>query len=453
MWVRDMAAEITVGRSSFALQSLKRQSRLIVLSAIGLAVAASAAPQGHDQNPSFPAIPADHKAIRYFASESDDPVARLQKRMDRGEVKLDFEQKGGYLRCVLQLLGIPVDSQLLVFSKTSSQVSHISPPTPRALYFTDDASVGYVLGGQVLELAALDPKQGMIFYTLEAARTAKPQFSREAMNCLQCHMSPATLNAPGIMVSSLYPGAESDGGVRGFATDHRVPLEERWGGWYVTGLHGKLHHRGNQPLDNFGAPLSSELPTQNITSLADRIYTGAYLTQTSDIVALMTLEHQTRMSNLITRLGWESRIAIADEDENAFRERLDWDTDEFVAYMLFADEAPIPSPIQGVSTFQKTFPERGPRDKRGRSLRDFDLQKRLFRYPLSYMIYSPAFDAIPAVARDEIYRRLFDVLTGKDASPAFAKLSLEDRRAVLEILLDTKPGLPDYWKKTNTAKP
>ena len=439
------------------MAKLARISRYLILLSLAsfISVVTLLALQGHDENPEFPPISLDHPAIRYVDSAPNDPVARLQKRLDKGEVKLEFDAKTGYLRSVLQLLGINVDSQVLVFSKTSSQVSQISPVTPRAIYFRDDASVGYVQRGRVLEFAALDPKEGMIFYTMETGKSAKPEFSREELNCLQCHMSPATLNIPGIMVSSLYPSSESFGGVSAFATDHRIPLEERWGGWYVTGLHGTLHHRGNAIFDSFGNLVEGDAAqTQNVTSLAGRINTGDYVAPTSDIVALMTLEHQTRMSNLITRIAWETRTAISDGKLKNFQSRLDADVEEFVTYMTFADEAAIPSPIQGVSSFTKTFAERGPRDKQGRSLRDFDLQKRLFRYPLSYMIYSAAFDSIPSIARDKIYRKLYDVLTGKDTDSAFAKLSSDDRRAVFEILMDTKPGLPAYWRRTaNTPVP
>jgi len=152
------------------------------------------------------------------------------------------------------------------------------------------------------------------------------------------------------------------------------------------------------------------------------------------------------MTNLIIRIGWQTRIAMADGKLQESRDQLDAAIDDMVGYMLFADEAPITAPIEGASTFSKTFPERGPRDKQGRSLRDFDLQKRLFKYPLSYMIYSKAFNSMPAWALDRIYRRLYDVLTGKDTSPKFARLSVEDRRNVLGILRDTKPDLPAYWK-------
>ncbi len=423
---------------------------ILILTAAALVVVGTAlAFQGHDENPDFPAIPADHKAIQYPDQPTDDPVARLEKQMEKGEVKLEYQPPWGYLSSVLKQLGINVDSQLLVFSKTSSQVTRISPATPRAIYFNDSVSIGYVQDGRVLEVSSLDPKQGTVFYTLDVRKSDHPSFSRQDMACLQCHMSPATLNIPGIMVSSVYPTAEDSpyGRAGGFVTDHRTPLDERWGGWYVTGLHGTLRHRGNVPLDRYEMPSdSARRESQNLTSLKDRLNTSNYPSATSDIVALMTLEHQTHLTNLLTRIGWEARVAAAEGTLKDFQPRLDDDANEIATYMLFADEAPIREPIQGVSTFTKTFPQRGPRDKQGRSLRDFDLQKRLFRYPLSYMVYSEAFDAMPDIAREKIYRHLYDALTGKDADPKFARLSAEDRRTAWEILRDTKSKLPAYWK-------
>ncbi len=159
----------------------------------------------------------------------------------------------------------------------------------------------------------------------------------------------------------------------------------------------------------------------------------------------MTLEHQTRMTNLITRIGWDTRIA--QHDGKLDDAKLNGEVEEMVTYMLFADERQIREPIAGVSTFTKTFPERGPRDKQGRSLRDFDLKTRMFKYPLSYMIYSAAFDAMPDVVRARVYQRLYDVLSGKEQSEKYARLTAEDRKAILEIVRDTKPNLPAYWKQ------
>jgi hypothetical protein len=122
---------------------------------------------------------------------------------------------------------------------------------------------------------------------------------------------------------------------------------------------------------------------------------------------------------------------------------MDFVTNELVSYMLFENEAKMYSPMAGVSSFTETFPVRGPRDKKGRSLRDFDLQTRLFRYPLSYMIYDAAFDALPETAKDQVYRKLFAALTDAGKMP---RLSAADRQAILEIVRDTKPNPPSYWQ-------
>jgi hypothetical protein len=151
------------------------------------------------------------------------------------------------------------------------------------------------------------------------------------------------------------------------------------------------------------------------------------------------------MTNLIMAVSQQFRRALNSGALESSRASLDRAVGELADYMLFVDEAPLHDPIRGVSTFTETFPQRGPRDKRGRSLRDFELQKRLFRYSLSYMIYSDSFEAMPSAARDRIYKRLYDVLTGRDQSAKFAHLSEGDRTAILQILTETKPNLPEYW--------
>jgi hypothetical protein len=251
------------------------------------------------------------------------------------------------------------------------------------------------------------------------------------------------------MIASVFPDADGMPAFRGAAnlTDHRSRFEDRWGGWYVTGTHGEMRHLGNAVGHEPDHPeLLDTRGTLNLTSLAKKFDPSGYLSSASDIVALMTLEHQTRMSDLLIRVGWEARVLEqAGNAEAPLRARFNADIENLVAYMLFADEAPLQDAVQGVSTFTKTFPMRGPSDKQGRSLRDFDLQRRLFKYPMSYMVYSEAFDALPGDVRDRIYQRVYDILTRKDQSPKFNRLSNEDRRAILEILRDTKPGLPSYW--------
>jgi hypothetical protein len=397
-------------------------------------------------------VPLDDPAIQYAGPVSD-PVARLEKQLETQKIKLDYAPNGwGYLPAVLKQLDINIDSQVLVFSRTSIQTSHISPRTPRAIYFNDDTAVGFVQNGEVLELSAIDPKQGAVFYSLDTEKSDRPEFARRD-DCLRCHQGAPTMGIPGILVSSVHPSNDAEGRDShgsAYITDDRTSLEERWGGWYVTGTTGTTVHLGNNPdlTDPLNPGRASKEGTQNVTSLDAWFNTSRYLAPTSDIVALMTLEHQTRMNNLMTRIGWDARIALREGKgtlEPAARDRINTEIEEMVGYMLFTDEAPLKEPVRGVSTFTKTFAERGPRDSQGRSLRDFDLQKRLFRYPLSYLIYSAAFDGMPDTVRDRVYQRLFDVLTGKDNGKTFAGLSAADRQAVLEIVRATKPKLPAYW--------
>jgi hypothetical protein len=397
-------------------------------------------------------VPLDDPAIQY-AGPASDSIARLEKQIEGGKAKLDFAPNGwGYLPAVLKQLDINIDSQVLVFSRTSIQNTHISPRTPRAIYFNDDTAVGFVQNGEVLELSAIDPKQGAVFYSLDTEKSDHPEFARRD-DCLRCHQGAPTMGIPGILVSSVHPVTDAEAREAhgsAFITDDRTSFDERWGGWYVTGTHGSQVHLGNnlQLADPLSPGRAVKEGTQNVTSLAGFFDTSRYLAPTSDIVALMTLEHQTRMTNLMTRIGWDARIALREGQgklEGAGRDRVNSEIEEMLGYMLFVDEEPLKEPVAGVSTFTKTFAARGPRDAKGRSLRDFDLQKRLFRYPLSYMIYSAAFDGMPDLVRERVYQRLYEVLSGKDKSQTFASLSPADRQVVLEIVRATKPKLPKYW--------
>ena len=396
----------------------------------------------------LPAIPVDHPAIQYSQAPLDDPVTRLAKQLQSGTVKLESRgDASGYLASLLEHLGIKIDSQALVFSKTSFQAPTISPSNPRAIYFSDDVAVGYVRGGEGFEVAGADPKQGVVFYTFNVDKSGSASLTRRDV-CLKCHQGPATLGVPGIFVGSVFPSPlgvpQRDGAI---ITDQRTPLKDRWGGWYVNAKRGEQLDRANAVASNPAEPEVLDTDgKQNLTNLIGRFTPAGYLTTVSDIVALMTFEHQTQMTNYFTRVGWEARVIQHDgkpDDTNGLQ--LDADIEALVTYMLFVDEVPFKEPIEGVSTFTKTFPERGPRDSKGRSLRDFDLQKRLFRYPLSYLIYSPQFDALPDNIRERIYQRLYDILAGKDQATKYASLSADDRKAILEILRDTKPSLPAYW--------
>jgi hypothetical protein len=161
------------------------------------------------------------------------------------------------------------------------------------------------------------------------------------------------------------------------------------------------------------------------------------------------------MHNLIRLANYQTRVALykaklpADARPTAIpeavRQQYEKPSEQLVRHLLFADEAVLTAPVKGTSGYAADFAARGPRDPKGRSLRDFDLNTRIFKYPCSYLIYSEAFDSLPPQAKEFVYRRLFEVLTGKDQTPAFAKLDGESRRAILEILLATKPGFSAAW--------
>lgn len=410
--------------------------------------------------------PFEQEPIFYSGPEVNDPIARLQKRLDEGMVNLEYDDRHGYLRSVLEFLEIPISSQMLVFSKTSFQRDRISPSTPRALYFNDSAYIGWVQLGEVLEVSAVDPQKGAIFYALPQQRVERPKFLRQTHACLQCHDSSLSQGVPGHFVRSVYPDVNGlpilSAGT--FVSSHNSPLSERWGGWYVTGTHGKQTHMGNVSVPRRSThepPGKSDLSAgANVTNLGERCDTSPYLTPHSDIVALMVLEHQTHLHNLLTRANHQTRLALRDEvamnrtlgrpvDErlDSTLSRIKSVCEPLVKYLLFADEAPLADRVEGTSGYAKEFSREGPRDRAGRSLCDFDLEKRMFRYPLSYLIYSEAFSSLPELARDYVYRRLWQVLSGEDKSGKFAHLTEADRRAIVEILRDTKPDLPEYWKR------
>ena len=405
-------------------------------------------------------FPLESDAIKYAAPAKRDPVAVLQRKIDSGQVSLAFDQQHGYLPAVLKALGVSEQTQMLVFSKTSFQFGKISPATPRALYFNDDVYVGWVPNGEVVELSAVDPERGAIFYSLDQKQAVKPRFERRD-ECLQCHASPRTLGVPGHLVRSVYTDDEGFPQTQagGFVTDHRSPFAERWGGWYVTGTHGKQRHMGNVLVEDKTHPdhLNVEAGA-NIVDLKGLLDVEPYLTRHSDIVALMVLEHQTRMHNLFTRVSYETKVALLSQREmnkalgrpteewsDSTRRRIYNPVETLLRYLLFVDEPALLGPVHGTSGMEQSFATNGPHDSKGRSLRDFDLKHKTFLYPCSYLIYSQAFDAIPKPARDYLYQRLWEVLTGADNSKDFRSLSRQDRQAVLEILRDTKKDLPSYW--------
>jgi len=396
--------------------------------------------------------------INYSSSPTGNPVSQLSKDLQ----KLNYDPSHGYLPSLLARLNIKNSSQVLVFSKTSFQRERISPATPRALYFNDDLYVGYCRDGQVIEIAASDPNLGAVFYTLDQQKRETPALTRQTDNCLQCHASAMTHQVPGLLVRSVFPDKTGLPIFRAgtYLTTHESPMKERWGGWYVTGKHGDQKHLGNQIWEDDDSGPKPVSPGQsfNLASLADRFDTSAYLSPHSDIVALMVLEHQAEMHNLITRANYQTKMALRDQRimNEALDRPLDTRSDStnsrikgacepLVKYMLFCNEAPLTHTVEGTSSFAADFAASGLKDSRGRSLRNLDLRTRLLRYPCSYLIYSSAFDALPAEAKEYVYGRLHQVLSGSDNSADFSHLTMDDRSAILEILRQTKKDLPAKW--------
>ena len=400
--------------------------------------------------------------INYSKATPENTISRLQTLLRNGKSTIPYDDDNGYLKGLLHELKIPLSSQVLVFSKTSMQRSRITPKTPRALYFNDETYVGYCLHGSVLEVSATDNALGTVFYTVDQEHHSKPMLTRQTDNCLICHASSFNHGYPGLLVRSVYPDRTGEPLLASgsYRTDQTSPFSERWGGWYVTGTHGKQEHLGNRIYTKRNEEVEGQLPAQNVTDLAQYFTVGLYPSPHSDLVALMVLEHQTAMHNRVTRATLETRRALYYQDDmnKAFQEkpgtffdstkrRIQSVGDELLKCLLFSGEAKLTDTIVGTSTFAQEFSQRGPFDKQGRSLRQFDLKTRLFRYPCSYLIYSEAFDRMPEKVHEYVLQRLYRILTNKDQDPAFSHLDLSTRQAILDILLDTKPQLPAYWRK------
>ncbi len=411
---------------------------------------------------------AENEAIRYSSGVPADAISSLQRRLDAGRTVLRFDAEHGYLKAVLRELHIPVASQVLVFSKTSFQRALISPAKPRAIYFRNDVYVGWVRGGPVLEIATVDPRLGAVFYTLNQEPAEKPRFQRQTQACLQCHDSASmTAGVPGLLMTSVQPDTDGEpmlaAGV--LVTSDQSPFRERWGGWYVTGTHGSQFHRGNlMATRELGSARLDVTAGANVTDLRSRLDARPYLSRHSDIVALMVLEHESHVHNLMTRANYHTRMALAFDKarsvdvgqasvtvSEATQDSVRRVSEPLVRAMLFVDEVALTSPVSGTSGFARAFASQGPRDHAGRSLLDLDLTRRLLRYPCSYLIYSASFDALPTPVKDYIYGRLMEILTGKDVSQHFAHLTAADRTAILAVLLETKPDFV-AWRAARLSR-
>jgi hypothetical protein len=399
----------------------------------------------------------DYPAVGYAQTPTHNAIARLQSRLERGEVRLTFQPPWGYLDSVLNALGIDRSSQTLVYSKTSLQFHIINAATPRAIYFDDDTYVAWIPGTRFLEIATMDRELGPVFYTLSNESPAEVRLDRETSRCLTCHdtWGMAGGGVPRFLFLSTLvdTNGEALNGSPGNETTDRTPIRDRWAGWYVTGQHGEQQHLGNILAEPGEDPENlASLRRGNLATLQGLFDTRAYLTDKSDIVALLVFEHQAHIAGFITRANFKSRTLLARhglEPSGAARwsalptevqKPLKSMLESLVRGLLFVESTTLEDHIASTSGYDRWFEAQGPRDPKGRSLRELDLSTRVFKYSLSYLIYSDAFDGLPACDRDYIYTRLADILSGRDESPTYGHLSTDERRDLLEILTATKPA-------------
>lgn len=406
------------------------------------------------------AQPSHEKApINYSSSQPTDRVSQLVSAIEAGTKELEWDEDHGWLVSLLEHLDVPRSSQTLVFSKTSMQFRRISPRYPRAIYFSDDVYVGWVHRGEVIELGVVDPKLGAVFYSVPQKKSQHPQFKRDRGECLACHDNRRTQSVPGFLVRSVFPQADGQPAFRlgTVTTDPTTPFDDRFGGWYVTGSHGKMRHRGNVVvLDADSRDTLNRETGANLTELPRNVQRENYLEPTSDLVAMLVLEHQSQMHNLVTKAGYTCRQAIFQQKQmNAILERpedyrsesttrrIEAVAEKLVRYLFFCDEFQFTSPVSGTSEFANEFTAQAICDSKGRSLRDLDLKTRLLRYPCSHLIYSDSFLALPDLAIERIKKRMLEVLRDEDQAEDFNHITQQDRLDILSILRETHPLFMD----------
>lgn len=409
--------------------------------------------------------------IRYSATKANDATQRLEARLASGQLSLPPDDKAA-VRAILKEMHVPVESQVIVYSKTSLQRGLISPTHPRAIYFNDDCYLGWVPGG-LMEVCSFDPELGPVFYTFDPRPQSKPELPRfkRDNDCLSCHGGSFVRGIPGVFVRSINTEESGDPLLQygSKVVDHTTPFTERWGGWYVTGTHGEATHQGNV----FARTKDRELIVDhkqgaNITDLSRFFPVQTLLTNSSDIVALLVLEHQTAMHNAITRAGYNTRRMLAYQrslqtdlkepitDEPSYdsvKRVFDSAAQDVVDHLLYKDEAILPEGgVKGSSAFQQVYEHNGIRTKDGRSLRDLRLDRYLFKYRCSHLIYSQQFLALPKTLKQRIYTRLAKALDADNPDSRYDYLSKQERINITEILRETHPDLKSQWPKAVAAK-
>ncbi len=381
-------------------------------------------------------LPFGQQPIDYHGAAANDAIAKLSRAIEAGDAKLKHDGTArGYLESVLRTLDVPVSSQVLVFSKTALNQHLVTPKNPRAVYFNDHISVGWVPGAHALELTAVDPVKGPMFYTLSQDSDRPVRIDRNA-RCLACHSGNTTNHVPGWMLRG-FVTTRTGKPVSGYSRiTHATEISKRWGGWYVTGQHGDQTHRGNVYGDSRIEQLKAD-PTigGNLDRLDEHLEIARYPTETSDIVSHLVLDHQSHGLNLIVRANYEHLLGRRSDVE-----------DQLVRYLVFADEAGLDDAVSAESKFAKEFASRGPKTMARLSLRDLDLKTRLFKWRLSYLVYSPVFARLAEPVRTRVLRRIWDGLRDANAK-GFQHLPLEECQTIKAIVAETLRPLPEFWQQ------
>lgn len=397
--------------------------------------------------------------VNYSATTPQDAVARLRPRLASGQVAFGGRDRD-VLKTLLSELRVPPASQLLVFSKTSLQRGGIRPDRPRALYFSDTTYVGWVPGG-LIEIATIDPALGPVFYSFNPneALTQPPAIERST-DCLRCHGDTFVRGIPAVFARSVFPDANGEPLFRfgSLVVDDQTPFAERWGGWYVTGYHGKDNHRGNVVGEETDGHLVFTPSDARPDDVSAYFNASDYLAPTSDVVALMVLEHQMAMQNTLTRAAFAIRKMINYQRslQLHFKEPV---TDEpvydsvksvfastaqdVVDRLLFLDEARLPEGVTGTKTFRDAFAEGAPRSRAGHALRDLSLSEHLFVNRCSYLIYSDSFQSLAEPLKNRIFDRLQAILRGPDERHAY--LGTDEKQRIYDILIETHPDAKRRW--------
>lgn len=382
----------------------------------------------------------------YHTQELNDPFTRLIADVKSGKRELDNSSSKAFIASMLEHLDVPASSQLLIFSRTSLQTRRISGSNPRAVYFNENVYVGYIPGGSV-EIISLDPELGGIFHIFDRPKNdAKPVFERGGGLCVDCHSVAKTRRVPGLSTRSVIPGANW-GKLVAFSDNqmgHQIPLSERFGGWHVTGDSGITDHKGNLTGQRVGGKIVTE-----VIEPGTEFDWSAYLTETSDILPHLILEHQAGFMNLVLEATYRARTYQhigKGEIKPEHVAVLHGLADELVRYLLFADEAKFPAGgIRVDPQYREDFLADRKEASNGISLKDLDLETRIFKHPCSYLIHSDVFEATSDLFKQRVYQVLGEALSIEKPNPDFAYLSVTEKEAIRGILRETLSDLPGGW--------